>query len=184
MHYPNKANAKVFKAYPDAVLPTKPTSVLDSGWDVSAHNLVKHMAAITEVKHSRVIEEDISNLCDFSKDGVVLNPGDRALIGTGIIVTTDPGYEIQVRSRSGLSLKQGLTVTNSPGTVDSAVYRKELGVILTNTSATQQKISKGDRIAQIVLAEVCIFDSWQEVGSVEEMGTTERGESGFGSSGK
>jgi dUTP pyrophosphatase len=184
MENAGKYGAKVFRVTEDAQLPSKPTSLLDSGWDVTANSIKKLFVPAQDVKTFTASEQEISCTCDFDKDGVVLNPGDRALFGTGLIIATDAGYEVQVRSRSGMALKHGLVVTNSPGTVESAVYRGELGVILTNTSNVQQKISKGDRIAQIVVAPVILFDAWEVVENAVELGGSSRGDAGFGNSGK
>jgi dUTP pyrophosphatase len=104
---------------------------------------------------------------------------ERALVPTGLFVELTEGYEIQVRPRSGLAIKQGITCLNSPGTVD-ADYRGELKVILINLSTEKQTINSGDRIAQLVFAEVAKA-KWKNVQSINE---TERGAGGFGSTGK
>ena len=109
---------------------------------------------------------------------IVLNPGSSNLIPTGLYVEIPPGYEIQVRPRSGLAFKRGITVLNAPGTID-ADYRGELGVILINTSSESQKIEPGERIAQLVISPVYQIE-WVEV---DELGETERGSGGFGSTG-
>lgn len=101
-----------------------------------------------------------------------------ALVKTGLAVALPAGYELQVRPRSGLALKHGITVLNSPGTVDSD-YRGELMVILINHSDNDFVINAGDRIAQAVLKEV-VQATFEEV---EELGASERGEKGFGSTG-
>jgi dUTP pyrophosphatase len=108
-----------------------------------------------------------------------LSPGERKLIRTGIQVAIPPGYEGQVRPKSGLALKYGITVTNAPGTIDSD-YRGEVGVILHNTGAEMIVISYGDKIAQLVIAP-CIQC---KIDVVQELDETERGEGGFGSTGK
>lgn len=110
---------------------------------------------------------------------VVLQPMERALIATGIFVEIPDGYEIQVRPRSGLAIKQGITCLNTPGTIDSD-YRGEIKVILVNLSGEPQTISSGDRIAQMVLQQVPVI-SWQ---AVEVINETERGAGGFGHTGK
>ena len=84
---------------------------------------------------------------------IVMNPGERVLAKTGLYVEIPAGFEIQVRPRSGLALKQGVTVLNTPGTID-ADYRGEIGVILMNHSSTVVEFAKGDRIAQLILARV------------------------------
>ena len=110
---------------------------------------------------------------------VDLQPGDRCLIPTGLSLEIPAGYEGQVRPRSGLALKQGLTVLNAPGTVD-ADYRGEVGVILANLSREAQRIEPGDRIAQLVFTPVTRAD----LAEVEELRPSERGQGGFGSTGK
>jgi len=110
---------------------------------------------------------------------VVLKPGERALVATGLSVAIPEGYEIQVRPRSGLAAKHGLTCLNTPGTIDSD-YRGEIKVILINLGAEAFVIKRGERIAQLVLAPVTRL-AWSEV---EELGCTERGAGGFGSTGR
>ncbi len=111
-------------------------------------------------------------------EDLVLAPGARALIPTGFCLDLPAGFEIQVRPRSGLALKHGITVLNAPGTVDSD-YRGEVGVILVNLGEAPFTISRGMRIAQLVLAPV-LRAGWREVA---EVSTTRRGEGGFGSTG-
>lgn len=111
-------------------------------------------------------------------EDVVLRPGARQAVATGFSVAIPEGYEIQVRPRSGLALKHGITVPNSPGTIDSD-YRGELKVILANLSDDSFPIQRGDRIAQLVLAPVTLAQ-WQEV---DDLDATVRGEGGFGSTG-
>ena len=110
--------------------------------------------------------------------GMMLAPGERCLIKTGLFLEIPFGYECQVRSRSGLALKRGLAVLNSPGTIDSD-YRGEVGVILINHSREYQEIDRGDRIAQLVFARVAIV----KFEHTNDLTTTERGEGGFGSTG-
>jgi dUTP pyrophosphatase len=110
---------------------------------------------------------------------VELQPLERQMIPTGLYIELPPGYEAQVRPRSGLAAKQGITCLNSPGTVDSD-YRGELKVILINLSSTTQTVSPGDRIAQLVVGPVVRVD-WEEV---EEIGVTMRNTGGFGHTGK
>ena len=109
---------------------------------------------------------------------IVLRPLERALVPTGLYLEIPAGYEVQVRPRSGLAIKKGITVLNSPGTVD-ADYRGELRVILVNLSGVDFTVEKGERIAQIVLAAHAKIE-WEEVGELEE---SERGAGGFGSTG-
>jgi dUTP pyrophosphatase len=112
-------------------------------------------------------------------ESVILKPLARAIIKTGLFIELPLGFEAQVRPRSGLAAKHGLTVLNSPGTVD-ADYRGEIGVILVNLSDTDFKIENGERIAQLVIAKHERAD-WREV---EQLNETARGEGGFGSTGK
>lgn len=109
---------------------------------------------------------------------IVLGPMERALIKTGLFVEIPRGYEIQVRPRSGLALKNGVTVLNSPGTID-ADYRGEIGVLLINLSSKKFLIEDGERIAQLVLASHSQA-SWEPVESLE---ISDRGTDGFGSTG-
>ncbi|WP_120077179.1 dUTP diphosphatase [Aurantiacibacter odishensis] len=113
-----------------------------------------------------------------SAEDVVLRPGARQAVATGFSVAIPEGYEIQVRPRSGLALKHGITVPNSPGTIDSD-YRGELKIILANLSGDNFSIRRGDRIAQLVLAPVTLA-AWEEV---DDLDATARGEGGFGSTG-
>ena len=109
---------------------------------------------------------------------ITLKPLERTLVKTGLFISFPKGYEAQVRPRSGLAFKNGITVLNTPGTID-ADYRGEIGVILVNLSSQDFTINDGDRIAQMVIAkhETAI---WEEVENLDE---TNRGEGGFGSSG-
>jgi dUTP pyrophosphatase len=108
-----------------------------------------------------------------------LKPLERALVKTGLFIELPKGMEAQVRPRSGLAYKKGLTVLNSPGTID-ADYRGEIGVILVNLSNENVNVEDGDRVAQLVIARHETAE-WQESISLEE---TERGAGGFGSTGK
>jgi len=112
-------------------------------------------------------------------EAVILKPLSRAIIKTGLFIELPVGFEAQVRPRSGLAAKHGLTVLNSPGTVD-ADYRGEIGVILVNLSNSDFKIENGERIAQLVIAKH-ERATWLEVNQLNE---TTRGEGGFGSTGK
>ena len=113
-----------------------------------------------------------------SAEDVVLAPGARHAVATGLAVAIPPGFEIQVRPRSGLALKHGVTVPNTPGTIDSD-YRGELKVILINLGTGAFEIRRGDRVAQLVLAPV-VRATWL---AVDELDETVRGEGGFGSTG-
>ena len=110
---------------------------------------------------------------------ITLRPLERKIIGTGLKIALPEGYEAQVRPRSGLAAKHGLTVLNAPGTID-ADYRGEIGVILVNLSNEAVEINPGERIAQLVVAQYTQVD-WQVV---ESLDSTDRGEGGFGSTGK
>ncbi len=109
---------------------------------------------------------------------VTIAPGQRALIPTGFCIALPDGYELQVRPRSGLALKNGITLPNSPGTIDED-YRGEVGVIVLNTGDAPFEVTRGMRIAQAVLAPV-IRAAWEEVDDLNE---TKRGAGGFGSTG-
>ncbi len=109
---------------------------------------------------------------------VSIAPGAVALIPTGIAIALPPGYEAQVRSRSGLAARHGVFALNSPGTVDSD-YRGEIKVILANFGAETLQIQRGDRIAQVIVARYEVVE-WQELSALD---ATERGSGGFGSTG-
>jgi dUTP pyrophosphatase len=113
------------------------------------------------------------------ENDIVLSPMERVIIPTGLFMELPVGYEAQVRPRSGLAAKHGLTVLNSPGTVD-ADYRGEIGVILVNLSNTAFTIKNGERIAQMVIAKHDRAE-WEEVQSLSD---TSRGTGGFGSTGR
>ena len=119
-----------------------------------------------------------ADVCALLDDKVVLKPGERTILPTGLFFEIPQGYEIQVRPRSGLAEKNGVTVLNTPGTIDSD-YRGELKVILINLGDSDFEISNGDRIAQIVVAPVTLGNFIQ----VESISETERGTGGFGSTG-
>jgi dUTP diphosphatase len=110
---------------------------------------------------------------------VVLKPLERCLIPTGLFIALPAGYEAQVRPRSGLALKKGITLLNSPGTID-ADYRGEIGVILVNLSSEEFVVNDGERIAQLVIARYEQIQ-WEMVDTLDE---TQRGAGGFGHTGK
>lgn len=112
---------------------------------------------------------------------ITLQQRERKVAVTGHFVAIPEGYEIQVRPRSGVALKKGVGVANSPGTID-ADYRGEIGVILINNTNELVYLQKGERIAQYVLCEVPKIE-WEEVSSIGELGDTERGEGAYGSTG-
>lgn len=109
-------------------------------------------------------------------ESIFLKPMDRAIISTGLFIELPVGFEAQVRPRSGLAIKKGITILNSPGTID-ADYRGEIGVILVNLSKEEFEVKDGERIAQLVLAKYETIE-WKEVLKLED---TDRGEGGFGS---
>ena len=113
-----------------------------------------------------------------SVEDLTIPAGERALVHTGLVMLLPPMYEAQVRPRSGLALKSGITVLNTPGTIDSG-YRGEIGVILMNHSKAAFNVRKGDKIAQLVIAPV----TQPEVVETDTIDDTDRGEGGFGSTG-
>lgn len=113
------------------------------------------------------------------EESITLRPLERKLIPTGLSIELTPGYEAQIRPRSGLALKHGITLLNTPGTID-ADYRGEIGVILVNLSNEEFVVVPGDRIAQMVIAKYEQI-TWEEV---ESLSKTQRGTGGFGSTGK
>lgn len=115
----------------------------------------------------------------FIEEPIVLHPMERKLIHTGLYMALPKGYEAQVRPRSGLALKHGITVLNTPGTID-ADYRGELGIVLINLSTEDFTINDGERIAQMVIAK----HETPELIEVEELDDTERGAGGYGHTGK
>ncbi len=112
------------------------------------------------------------------QESLTLEPGERCLVPTGLAVAIPPGFEIQVRPRSGLAIKHGIALVNSPGTID-ADYRGEIGIILINHGRELFTVNRGDRIAQLVVAPVC----QAELLEVAELSATERGAGGFGHTG-
>ena len=113
-----------------------------------------------------------------SVEDLTIAPGKRALVHTGLVMLLPPMYEAQVRPRSGLALKSGVTVLNTPGTIDSG-YRGEVGVILANFGEADFLVKRGDKIAQIVIAPV----TQPEIVETTEVDETDRGSGGFGSTG-
>jgi dUTP pyrophosphatase len=140
-----------------------------------------------EIKFQKIHEDAI--IPKFAKEGdaglditaiesCLLNPGQHFLVKTGLKMEIPYGYEAQVRPRSGLALKNKITVLNSPGTIDSG-YRGEIGVIMMNHSSEIFQVNKGERIAQLVIAK----HETPEIHEVEELEESKRGEGGFGSTG-
>ncbi len=113
------------------------------------------------------------------RDDLVLAPGDRALVPTGFALEVPAGFEVQVRPRSGLAVKHGVTLLNSPGTIDSD-YRGPVGVVLVNLGREPFTVRRGERIAQLVMAPV-VQAAFREV---EALAASSRGEGGFGSTGR
>lgn len=133
-------------------------------------------AAIPQYKTRGAAGADI---CALLSEPVIIKKGERAMIPTGLFFSIPEGYEIQVRPRSGLAAKNGVTVLNTPGTIDSD-YRGEVKVILVNLGNEDFEVKNGERIAQIVVAPVTI-GAFEQVSVLDE---TERGAGGFGSTGK
>lgn len=150
----------------DVTLPARKHST-DAGLDVYAHNFKKKYS-----KDGKEVE-----LSD--KKSVELEPLERVLVGSGFAATAGPGTELQLRPRSGSALKQGLSIVNSPATIDEQ-YRGEIGVILVNLSNVNITINIGDRIAQMIVAPVML----SEVEVVDDLPESSRAEGGFGSTGK
>ena len=112
------------------------------------------------------------------QDTVILNPGEIKLIPTGLAVSVPLGYEVQIRPRSGLALKYGIGMANSPGTIDSD-YRGEIGLIMVNWGKEPFPVKRGDRVAQMLITRVYRAD----LAEVKDLDTTSRGDGGFGHSG-
>ena len=138
----------------------------DAGFDLRAN--------VEEIENDNYL----FNAIRFNTTTIILNPGGRVLIPTGLYMAIPKGYELQIRPRSGLALKHGITVVNTPGTID-AVYRGNIGVILKNDGTEPFIIEQGDRIAQGVLNKV-EEANLIEVDSLDE---TDRSDSGYGKSG-
>lgn len=138
----------------------------DAGLDLRAN--------IEEIENNKYL----FNAIKFNDTTIILNPGGRALIPTGLYMAIPEGYEFQIRPRSGLALKHGITVLNTPGTID-AIYRGNIGVILKNDGTEPFIIEQGDRIAQGVLNKV------EEANLIEaeSLDETDRSDSGYGKSG-
>ena len=152
-----------------------------AGMDVRANfdNIVEKFLFNTTIKEHENVRIDVNGETHHLIESITINPGGRALIPTGLRVAIPEGYEIQVRPRSGLALKNGITLLNTPGTID-ADYRGDIGVIVINHGTEPFTIIAGDRIGQIVLNKVERIE-WKEVDNLPD---TIRGEGGFGSTGK
>ena len=142
--------------------------------------LVRKKAGCDDIPLPRYMSEAaaVMDVCAAVDEPLVLEPGYIRLVPTGLYVAVPPGYEVQVRPRSGLALKHGLTVVNAPGTID-ADYRGEVGVIVGNVGREPFTVTRGLRIAQLVVAAVARAD----VRLVDELPETGRGAGGFGHSG-
>ena len=119
------------------------------------------------------------DICALLEEILILEPGQRCLVPTGLAFALPPGYEIQVRPRSGLAIKHGIALVNSPGTID-ADYRGEVSIILINHGQESFTINSGDRIAQLIVAPVC----QAVLMAVSDLSETKRGTGGFGHTGK
>lgn len=137
---------------------------------------IKPGASVPEYKTEGASGADI---CAFITEPVMIGPGERKLISTGVFVEIPSGFEIQVRPRSGLALKYGVTVLNAPGTIDSD-YRGEIGIVLINLGSEPFHVASGDRIAQLVVAST-VRANFVVSGDLTE---TARGAGGYGSTGK
>jgi len=112
----------------------------------------------------------------------ILRPGERRLVPTGLVMAVPAGFEAQIRPRSGLALRHGVTVLNAPGTID-ADYRGEVAVLLINHGIEPFEVRRGDRIAQMLVAPVAAW-AWEPETQLAALGSTERGEGGYGSTGR
>jgi dUTP pyrophosphatase len=172
---------KIERMHPDVVIPSYKHED-DSGMDIRAFFHDEWITKTYGESHSKdgYTEDDLNDMRFYN-----LCEGERIIIPTGIKVAIPMGYEIQVRPRSGMAIKSGVTVLNTPGTVDAG-YRGEVGIILYNSNlkpfngSRPFRIEQGDRIAQLVLQKVPKLE-WEFVDSVEDDST--RGEGGFGSTG-
>ena len=119
------------------------------------------------------------DICALPEEPIELQPGERCLVPTALAVAIPPGYEVQVRPRSGLAIKHGIALVNSPGTID-ADYRGEIGIILINHGEKSFVINPGERIAQLVVAAVC----QAQLVESDSLDETQRGSGGFGHTGQ
>lgn len=162
-----------------AVRPAPPNSVLSVSNEVQVRVRRLDHGDGLDLPAYQTAQAAGMDLCAAIERPVTLAPGARAMVPTGIAIALGAGFEAQVRPRSGLAAKHGVTVLNSPGTID-ADYRGEIKVILINLGTDPFEIARGDRIAQMVVHPVTRV-SWNEVEELEE---SARGEGGFGSSGR
>jgi dUTP pyrophosphatase len=157
------------KNYKDAIIPTK-AYLTDSGFDLYAYSFDKHYYCDNEIERYTCYDDSL--------DRVYLDPFDRLLVNTGISATVGEGYEIQIRPKSGLALKNGLTVLNTPGTVDES-YTGDICVILVNLSGIMQIVEKHMKVAQLVVCPITL----SKIKVVKDFKNTDRGSNGFGSTG-
>lgn len=135
-------------------------------------------ADLWSIKEKFLFDTEIIRNEDSTVKGLLIHPGGRALISTGIQIALPVGYEAQIRPRSGLALKNGISVVNSPGTIDSD-YRGDIGIILINHGFEPFMVEQGDRIAQMVIVK----HEQAEFVEVQELDETSRGDGGFGHTG-
>lgn len=135
-------------------------------------------ADLWSIKEKFLFDTEIVRNEDSTVKGLLIHPGGRALISTGLQIALPVGYEAQIRPRSGLALKNGISVVNSPGTIDSD-YRGDIGIILINHGFEPFMIEQGDRIAQMVIVK----HEQAEFVEVQELDETSRGDGGFGHTG-
>jgi dUTP pyrophosphatase len=142
--------------------------------------LIKRKAGTEDVPLPKYMSEHAAgmDLCATVDEPVVINPGERAIVPTGLSIALPPGYEAQIRPRSGLAIKKGITVANAPGTID-ADYRGEVGVILINLGTEPFEVTRGMRVAQMVVAPV----TRALIKVTDELPDSVRGAGGFGSTG-
>jgi dUTP pyrophosphatase len=135
-------------------------------------------ADLWSIKEKFLFDTEIVRNEDSTVKGLLIHPGGRALISTGLQIALPVGYEAQIRPRSGLALKNGISVVNSPGTIDSD-YRGDIGIILINHGFEPFMVEQGDRIAQMVIVK----HEQAEFVEVQELDETSRGDGGFGHTG-
>lgn len=167
-------NLKIVKMFPDVKTPVK-ANPTDSGFDVYAYRFLKYYNS-HGTNFEREFEGDKLQEQFVRDNSIELARNERVLVGTGLKMQYEQGYELQIRARSGLALKQGLSLVNGIGTIDFT-YDKEVGIIIVNTSSKTQTIKLGERIAQIVPIKIEL----PEIEEVIEFKTESR--DGFGSSG-
>lgn len=163
---------KIFKKHKDVPTPKYQTKE-SAGFDLAVDSFLQLWSGETQLDLNVLMKHSIE------QGYITLRPNERVLIGTGLFIELPYGNELQIRDRSSVCLKRGLKVLNSPGTID-ADYRGEIGIILINLTDKLVKITKGERIAQGVLCAI----NQMPIIEVDSLSETERGEGGFGSTGK